>query len=58
MKLYPDNLDFKDAHHLLVDSIVPRPIALISTANKNGLYNVAPYASLTIVAVKPTLVGF
>ena len=58
MKLYPNTLDFREAHHLLADSIVPRPIALISTFDKDGVFNVAPYASITIVAVKPTLVGF
>lgn len=58
MKLEPNTLDFKDTHHLLADSIVPRPIALISTVGEDGIFNVGPYASITIVAVKPTLVGF
>ena len=58
MKIDPANLDFRDAHHLLADSLVPRPIALISTVGADGVFNVAPFASVTLGSVKPTLIGF
>lgn len=58
MKINPADLDFKDSHHLLADSLVPRPIALISTIGADGVFNVAPFASITLGGVKPTMVGF
>ena len=39
MKIKPADLDFKDAHHLLADSLVPRPIALISTIGADGVFS-------------------
>lgn len=58
MKVDPKCLDSRESHHLLADSIVPRPILLISTVGENGIFNVAPFSFVTGVSLKPMLVGF
>ena len=32
----PDTIPFKETHKLMIGSIVPRPIAFVSTASKDG----------------------
>jgi len=58
MKIDPVNLEWKEAHELLVSCVVPRPIAFVSTIGQDGVFNVAPYSFFAGVAVKPMLVGF
>lgn len=58
MKIDPSNLDIRDSHELIVGSIVPRPIAFISTIGEDGVYNVAPFSAFAPVCTKPMLVGF
>jgi flavin reductase (DIM6/NTAB) family NADH-FMN oxidoreductase RutF len=58
MKIDPAGMDFRDLHHLLAGSIVPRPIALVSTRGANGVDNVAPLSSISIASVKPPMLSF
>ena len=58
MKIDPVNLEWKEAHELLVSCVVPRPIAFVSTIGQDGVFNVAPYSFFAGVAVKPMLVSF
>jgi flavin reductase (DIM6/NTAB) family NADH-FMN oxidoreductase RutF len=39
---------------LLQDSVVPRPVYLISTVSPNGINNVAPYSYISPAATTPT----
>jgi len=48
----------KDMYKLLTGSIAPRPIALVSTQDKNGVQNVAPFSFFTIVTSSPPTVMF
>jgi flavin reductase (DIM6/NTAB) family NADH-FMN oxidoreductase RutF len=57
MKIDPKNLDWKDAHELLMSAIVPRPIALVSTIGPDGVYNLAPFSLFAPVSIQPALVG-
>lgn len=57
MKIDLTNLDYKDSHELLVSAIVPRPIAFVSTAGKDGVFNVAPFSFFSPISCKPALVG-
>ncbi len=57
MKLDPANLDLQNAHELLVCTVVPRPIALISTIGRNGVFNLAPFGFFTAISAKPMLVA-
>ena len=58
MIIDPKELQKADCHILLLSSIIPRPIMLIATVSGGGIFNVAPYSSLTSICAKPTLIGF
>jgi flavin reductase (DIM6/NTAB) family NADH-FMN oxidoreductase RutF len=58
-------LDFNPADHapqdiykLLVGSIVPRPIAFVSTMDTNGIANLAPFSFFTAASANPPVVCF
>ena len=46
-------LSQREAYSLLVDSIVPRPIAWVSTASAAGVPNLAPFSFFTGVSARP-----
>jgi flavin reductase (DIM6/NTAB) family NADH-FMN oxidoreductase RutF len=45
-----------DRYKLLVSSIVPRPIALVTTVSKDGIVNAAPFSFFNAVSSEPPLV--
>ncbi len=49
-------LGWVESHELLAGVVVPRPIALISTVDENGVFNVAPFSFYGVVCVKPAIV--
>jgi flavin reductase (DIM6/NTAB) family NADH-FMN oxidoreductase RutF len=57
-KIDPQDLSRYDAHELLTGMVTPRPIALVSTIGKNGVYNIAPYSYFTAICNHPMIVGF
>lgn len=50
--------NFSDNYKLLIGSILPRPIAVVSTVNEDGSNNVAPFSFFTGVSAKPFIVAF
>ncbi|MFC1917709.1 flavin reductase family protein [Chloroflexota bacterium] len=58
MKIDPSDLDWREAHHLMVGVVVPRPIALVSTISADGIHNLAAFSCFTPMCHKPTLIGF
>jgi flavin reductase (DIM6/NTAB) family NADH-FMN oxidoreductase RutF len=58
MKSFDTNGDFKDNYKFLIGSILPRPIAVVSTLNEDGTNNVAPFSFFTGVSAKPMIVAF
>lgn len=58
MKIDPADLNLKDRHKLLIGSIVPRPIAWVSTMDLAGNPNVAPYSFFTVGARDPMTLIF
>ena len=58
MLSFDTNNDFKDNYKFLIGSILPRPIAVVSTLNKDGTNNVAPFSFFTAVSAKPMIVAF
>jgi flavin reductase (DIM6/NTAB) family NADH-FMN oxidoreductase RutF len=53
----PATLDATGSYKMMIGTIIPRPIAFVSTLNSNGTVNVAPYSSFNLVSsVPPTLV--
>src|SRR6202167_987492 len=47
-----------DIYKLMVGSIVPRPIALVSTVDEGGIRNVAPFSYFTACSSNPPVVVF
>jgi flavin reductase (DIM6/NTAB) family NADH-FMN oxidoreductase RutF len=58
VSLDPTTLDMQAKYRLLVDSIIPRPIAFVSTLSKNGTVNVAPFSFFNGVSSNPPAVMF
>lgn len=50
--------NFTDNYKLLIGSILPRPIAVVSSRNEDGSNNVAPFSFFTGVSAKPFIVAF
>lgn len=44
-------------YKLLIGSIVPRPVALVSTLSKDGVLNVAPFSYFSIVSSQPPMLS-
>ena len=49
---------FGDNYKFLIGSILPRPIAVISTINEDGTNNVAPFSFFTAVSASPMIIAF
>jgi flavin reductase (DIM6/NTAB) family NADH-FMN oxidoreductase RutF len=52
MQFDPNEIDSSAVYKLLTGSIIPRPIAWISTIDKNGINNLAPFSYFNIVGEK------
>ena len=48
----------EQSYKLLNSSIVPRPIAWVSTVSEKGIHNLAPFSWFNAVAVQPPTVAF
>lgn len=53
-----DTLEPKHTHHLLISSVIPRPIAWASTINKHNKTNLAPISFFTGVSWSPPILAF
>ena len=58
MLSFDTNGNFKDNYKFLIGSVLPRPIALVSTRNKNQSNNLAPFSFFTCVSAKPMIIAF
>ena len=58
MILDPEKLSFPEVHKLMIGSIVPRPIAFVSTIAKEGGNNVAPFSYFNGVCSNPPTIMF
>ena len=54
----PANCDLKQNYKLLTGIVVPRPIALVSTIDRNGVVNLAPFSAFNLVGANPPAVLF
>ena len=52
----PADLSKTDRYRLIIDTIVPRPIAWITTQNEDGVVNLAPFSYFTGVTSSPPTV--
>ncbi len=58
MEFNPSELHHRDIYKLMTGTIVPRPIAWVSTVSPDGVYNLAPFSYFTAVCPQPPLVVF
>lgn len=58
MEVSPESLEWRDAYKLLIGSILPRPIAFVSTIDKMGIANAAPFSFFTAICAEPMLICF
>src|SRR5690606_10729125 len=58
MKTFETNGEFANNYKFLIGSILPRPIAWVSTINEDGSSNLAPFSFFTAVSAKPMIIAF
>jgi flavin reductase (DIM6/NTAB) family NADH-FMN oxidoreductase RutF len=58
LEITPGNLEWKDAYKLLVGSILPRPIAFVTSVDDKGIVNAAPFSFFTAICADPMLICF
>jgi flavin reductase (DIM6/NTAB) family NADH-FMN oxidoreductase RutF len=58
MEINPDELTAQQRYKLLIGSVVPRPIAFVSTIDENGTRNLAPFSFFNVVCYNPMILAF
>ncbi|MDX6768037.1 MAG: flavin reductase family protein [Elusimicrobiota bacterium] len=58
MNLDPLSLPVRERYQLLISTILPRPIAWVSTVSPDGVPNLAPFSFFTGIAANPMSVCF
>jgi len=58
MHINPDEIPHISVYKLITGSIVPRPIAWVSTVNPDGHPNLAPFSYFNAVCPKPPMLTF
>jgi flavin reductase (DIM6/NTAB) family NADH-FMN oxidoreductase RutF len=58
MIIDPSTLTKRETYKLLIGTVVPRPIAWVSTVNANGVRNVAPFSFYNVVCTEPAMLAF
>jgi flavin reductase (DIM6/NTAB) family NADH-FMN oxidoreductase RutF len=54
----PESAGFPNVYKVMVGSIVPRPIAFVSTISPEGIYNLSPFSFFTGASANPPMVCF
>jgi flavin reductase (DIM6/NTAB) family NADH-FMN oxidoreductase RutF len=57
-KIIPGTIPTRDMHQFLVASVAPRPIAFVSTQDKEGNINLAPYSFFNVFSSNPPILVF
>lgn len=57
ISINPNQLSDRDNYKMLIGSVIPRPIALITTISEKGILNVAPFSYFNIVSTNPPLLA-
>ena len=58
MEVSPETLPLAERYGLLISSILPRPIAWVSTASPQGVLNLAPFSFFTGITANPMSICF
>jgi flavin reductase (DIM6/NTAB) family NADH-FMN oxidoreductase RutF len=51
-------LAWEDAYKLLIGTVIPRPIAWVSTVSADGIQNIAPFSFFNAFGAQPVILGF
>ena len=58
MKFFDSNENTsKENYKFLIGTIIPRPIAFVTSISKNGMINAAPFSYFTIVSSSPPMIS-
>ena len=49
----PSELTERENHKLLIGSVIPRPVAVVTTKSVNDIVNIAPFSYFNIVSSNP-----
>ena len=58
MNVRPGQIPYSEFYRILISSVAPRPIAWVSTINKEGRPNLAPFSFFNVVSGHPPMLGF
>src|SRR5690625_6873545 len=57
LKFSPEELTDQEKKKFLIGSVIPRPIALVSTISKMGIVNIAPISYCNIASYDPPILA-
>ena len=57
LKIYPNTISERDNYKLLKGSVIPRPIAFVSTQSEEKIVNAAPFSFFNIVSSNPPMLS-
>ena len=59
MKQFNTNdMSIIEVYHLIISSVVPRPIAFVGSTDKNKNHNLAPFSFFNAFGANPPIIGF
>ncbi|MEB5650769.1 flavin reductase family protein [Mammaliicoccus sciuri] len=56
-EIRPEDLSQKENYKLLIGSIIPRPIALVTTESDDNVLNIAPFSFFNVVSSDPPILS-
>jgi flavin reductase (DIM6/NTAB) family NADH-FMN oxidoreductase RutF len=56
--VFPDSFPSRDLHQFMLGSVIPRPIALVSTISNEGINNIAPFSYFNAISSDPPILAF
>ena len=54
----PNSISTKELHSILLTAVAPRPIALASTLDENGVVNLSPFSFFNVFSANPPILIF
>jgi flavin reductase (DIM6/NTAB) family NADH-FMN oxidoreductase RutF len=58
MEISPESRSRQDIYKILIGTVLPRPIAWVSTVDPSGNINLAPFSFFTVASVNPPILCF
>ncbi|GIM46547.1 hypothetical protein DNHGIG_20960 [Collibacillus ludicampi] len=58
MIIFPSEQTRQDNYKLLIGSVLPRPIAFVTSVGKTGIVNAAPFSFFNVIGTEPPLLMF